>query len=123
MCMTRARMSADGNLYLAFRSAVGNIRDFYLLRGAKSENRFTAIRVNQENWNIDYWPMVGPELTFDPYGRALCAFMTSNRVYWAVADPPINDFRLHGPRQAEKTMRSSQLSRPTGMGKPSSYGK
>jgi hypothetical protein len=95
MCMTRARMSADGNLYLAFRSAVGNIRDFYLLKGAKSENRFTAIRVNQDNWNIDYCPMVGPELTFDPYGRALCSFMTSNRVYWAVAEPPINDFRLH----------------------------
>jgi hypothetical protein len=95
MCMTRARMSADGNLYLAFRSAVGNIRDFYLLKGAKSENRFTAIRVNQDNWNIDYCPMVGPELTFDPYGRALCSFMTSNRVYWAVADPAISDFRLH----------------------------
>jgi hypothetical protein len=95
MCMTRARMGEDGNLYLAFRSAIGNIRDFYLLKGAKSENQFVAIRVNQDNWNIDYCPMVGPELTFDPYGRALCAFMSSNHVYWSVADPPISDFRLH----------------------------
>jgi hypothetical protein len=97
MCMTRARMGEDGNQYLAFRSAVGNIRDFYLLQGAKARNQFTAIRVNQDNWNIDYCPMVGPELTFDPYGRALCAFMSSNRVYWAVADPPVSGFRLHVP--------------------------
>jgi len=95
MCMTRARIGMDGTLYLAFRSAAGNIRDFYLLKGTASENQFTAIRVNGDNWNIDYCPMVGPELTFDPYGQALCSFMTSNRVYWAVAAPPINDFHLH----------------------------
>jgi len=95
MCMTRARVGQGGSVYLAFRSAMGNIRDFYMLKGNISENQFTAIRINQDNWNIDYCPMVGPELTFDPYGRALCAFMTSNRVYWAISDPPHNDFRLH----------------------------
>ena len=39
--------------------------------------------------------MAGPELTFDPYGRALCAFMSSNRVYWSVSDYPVNSFRQH----------------------------
>jgi hypothetical protein len=102
MCMTRARISVDGNVYLAFRSAVGSIRDFYLLKGAPSVNQFTAIRVNHDNWNIDYCPMAGPELCFDPYGSALCAFMTSNRTYWAVADAPAASFRLHVPTPANE---------------------
>jgi hypothetical protein len=103
MCMTRARVGVDGNLYLVFRSATGNMRDFYLLEGSCSSNQFTALRVNQDNWNINYCPMVGPELTFDPYGRALCAFMTSNKVYWAVTDYPITGFRLHVPPPANET--------------------
>ncbi len=30
-------------------------------------------------------------------GRALCAFMSRNRVYWAVADLPNGAFQLHVP--------------------------
>ncbi len=66
MCMMRARTGADGTVYLAFRSAEKNIRDFYVLKAAGGENRFTAIRVNRDNWLFKECPMCGPELTVGP---------------------------------------------------------
>ena len=95
MCMMRARAGADGQVYLAFRSAEDNLRDFYVLKGRITENRFAAVRVNQDNWKIDFCPMCGPELTFAAESRALCAFMSRKKVYWAVADPGLSAFRLH----------------------------
>lgn len=95
MCMMRARADADGNVCLAFRGARDSIRDIYVLKGPIAENRFTALRVNQDHWNIDYCPMCGPELTFTPDGRLLCAFMSRQRVYWAISDPALTSFRLH----------------------------
>ncbi|MCX6927557.1 MAG: sialidase family protein [Verrucomicrobia bacterium] len=95
MCMMRARIGPDGYVYLAFRSAEASIRDFYVLKGRPAENRFTALRVNQDNWEIDYCPMCGPELTFTPSGKSLCAFMTRKRVYWAVGEAETSGYRLH----------------------------
>ena len=95
MCMMRARTGADGYVYLAFRSAEGSIRDFYVLKGRPTENRFTALRVNEDDWNIDYCPMCGPELTLAPNGQSLCAFMTRQRVYWAASDAGMTGYRLH----------------------------
>ena len=95
MCMTRARFGSDGNVYLVFRSAVGNIRDFYVLKGNPAVNNFTAIRVNTDNWFIDYCPMVGPEMEPAKRDRQVCAFMSSNHVYWAVSDSGVNAFSLH----------------------------
>jgi hypothetical protein len=102
MCMMRARAGADGNVYLAFRSGVDSIRDFYVLKGRATENRFTAVRVNEDNWKIDFCPMCGPELTLAADGRSLCAFMSRNRVYWAVADSPGDAFRLHASTPANE---------------------
>ncbi len=95
MCMMRARADVDGNVCLAFRGARDSIRDIYVLKGPIAGNRFTALRVNQDHWNIDYCPMCGPELTFTPDGRLLCAFMSRQRVYWAISDPALTSFRLH----------------------------
>jgi hypothetical protein len=95
MCMMRARFGADGNAYLVFRSAQENIRDFYVLKGAKAENNFTPVRVNLDNWEIKTCPMCGPELTLAPDGRQLCAFMSRHRVYWAVSDRGVTGFALH----------------------------
>ena len=95
MCMMRARAAADGNVYLAFRSAEKNIRDFYVLRGRPTENSFTASRVNEDDWEIDYCPMCGPELTLAPNGQSLCAFTSRKKVYWAIADPGTTGYRLH----------------------------
>lgn len=71
------------------------MRDFYVLRGPIDANRFTALRVNQDNWVIPTCPMCGPELTFTPDGRALCAFMSRNRVYWSITDAKRGAFQLH----------------------------
>ena len=95
MCMMRARMTTDGRACLVFRSATGDVRDFYVLTGKVAENDFTAVRVNTDNWKIDYCPMCGPELTLAPDGRAYCAFMTSHKVYWAVSNANITTFNLH----------------------------
>ncbi|MCX6243171.1 MAG: T9SS type A sorting domain-containing protein [Bacteroidetes bacterium] len=95
MCMTRARFGIDGNVYLAFRSAQNSIRDFYVLKGNPAGNNFTAVRVNNDNWNINYCPMVGPELEADNTGRQFCAFMSNYHVYWAISDPGVNAFTQH----------------------------
>ena len=57
------RMAAS---ILAFRSAERNIRDFYVLKGSPDNNKFTAIRVNEDNWELKTCPMCGPELTLKP---------------------------------------------------------
>jgi hypothetical protein len=116
MCMMRARTGADGYVYLAFRNAEASIRDFYVLKGRPTENRFTALRVNQDNWNIDYCPMCGPELTFSPNGQSLCAFMTRKRVYWAVGDAGMTGYRLHAatPDNEEDELYPSAVANRTG---------
>ena len=95
MCMTRARPGAGGTVLLAFRSAENSIRDFYMLKGDPAANDFTAIRVNYDNWNINYCPMVGPSLETADDGRHYCAYMTGNHVYWSVADAATGAFSLH----------------------------
>ncbi len=93
MCMMRARITADGNVNLALRVANDNLRDFFLLRSPKRENAFTPLRVNEDRWELTTCPMCGPELTLDPAGRMLCAFMSRHRVYWSALDE--GRFTLH----------------------------
>lgn len=103
MCMTRARFGIDGKVYLLFRSAENNIRDFYVLKGYATQNNFTAIRVNSDNWNINYCPMVGPELEISNSGLQYCAFMSDSHVYWTVSDSSISNFTLHVPTPLSET--------------------
>ena len=93
MCMMRAHITADGNVCLALRVANDNIRDFFLLRGPKQENAFKPLRINEDRWEMETCPMCGPELTLDPEGRMLCAFMSRHRVYWSALDE--GRFTLH----------------------------
>jgi hypothetical protein len=66
-----------------------------MLKSRKTENNFTAIRVNTDNWVLPSCPMCGPELTFSPTGRALVAVMARNKVYWAISDEKRAKFDLH----------------------------
>jgi hypothetical protein len=93
MCMMRARMTADGNVCLALRVANDNIRDFFLLRSPVRKNAFTPMRINEDRWLLRTCPMCGPELTLDPAGRMLCAFMSRHHVYWSALDN--GRFTLH----------------------------
>ncbi|MEI7833522.1 MAG: sialidase family protein [bacterium] len=102
MCQMRAVIN-NGQVMLAFRSAASDIRDFYVLTSKVAENAFTTVRVNTDNWKIDYCPMNGPELTLGPDGRAYCAFMTANKVYWAVSDAKVSAFTNHVATPANET--------------------
>ena len=93
MCMMRARITADANACLVYRVANDNIRDFFLLRSPKQEDAFVPLRVNEDYWELNTCPMCGPELTLDPAGRMLCAFMSRHRVYWSALDD--GRFTLH----------------------------
>jgi hypothetical protein len=95
MCLTRARFGIDGRVYLAFRSAENKVRDFYVLRVNPLSNDFTAYRVNNDNWILDFCPMVGPELAISNNGNIYCAFMSSNHVYWSVSAPGETAFAKH----------------------------
>ncbi|MCY2950929.1 MAG: sialidase family protein [Planctomycetota bacterium] len=96
MCMMRAQIT-DGHVYLAFRAADNNIRDFYVLKSPTTENNFIALRVNDDNWKLETCPMCGPELTLAPDGTAIAAFMSRHKVYFATAERPYTKFRLHIP--------------------------
>lgn len=100
MCMMRARITADGNVNLALRVANDNIRDFFLMRGLKRENTFVPLRVNEDRWKLMTCPMCGPELTLDPAGRMLCAFMSRHHVYWSALED--GRFKLHVATPAEE---------------------
>jgi O-glycosyl hydrolase len=102
MCQMRARVDSGGNFCLAFRAADDNIRDFYVLKGSGKDNAFRAIRVNRDEWKIDFCPMCGPELNLSADGRLLSAFMSRNRVYWAISDPQVSRFDLHVATPAEE---------------------
>ncbi len=95
MCLMRARIGTDGKVYLAFRSAENNIRDFYMLKCDVRENAFRAIRVNDDNWHLESCPMCGPEFTLDVKGDGYCAFMSKHKVYWSVLPAGGSAFRLH----------------------------
>lgn len=101
MCAMRARI-ADGHVYLAFRTAESNIRDFYVLRSPTAENRFTALRVNKDNWELKECPMCGPELTIGPKEELLCAFMSRHRVYWLSLSGADSSFQLHVATPADE---------------------
>ncbi len=94
MCLMRARIAGD-QVFLAYRGADNNLRDFWVLKGPATANDFTAIRVNQDNWELKTCPMCGPELTLAPDGRQLCAFMSRHKVYWAISDQGVSKFDLH----------------------------
>ena len=95
MCMMRARFGSDGKVHLAFRTALDNIRDMYVLSGEPRANSFTAARVNQDNWHLETCPMCGPELTVDSAGDAFCAYMAENKVYWSRRRAGEGAFALH----------------------------
>ena len=95
MCMMRARFGTDGKVYVIFRIPENNIRDFYVFKGLPADTSFDMIRVNNDNWNINTCPMVGPEMTVAPDSRFIAAFMSGNKVYWAISDSGVTKFRLH----------------------------
>jgi hypothetical protein len=115
-CRLEARLGPDGQLYLSFRSAYRNIRDAYLLKGAKTENNFHAVRVSEDNWNLDTCPGSGVPFTFDENGRVLASWMSRGRVYWSRSEPGGGRFgpRVGAPQPAGEENYSSVVTNPRG---------
>ena len=102
MCQTRPRF-ANGMLLIAFRSAVANVRDFYVLRGSALANAFTPTRINSDGWVLHECPMNGPELTLGDT-TMVAAFMTddANHVYWSASASAAGPFSGHVPTPAHE---------------------
>ena len=97
MCMTRPRFDADtGELLVAYRGAIDNVRDFRVVRAAGAEvNNFTTSVVNpRDKWVVKDCPMNGPELTLAVHDGAadatqVVAYMTgdANSVFFTTLAP------------------------------------
>lgn len=99
-CRLEARMGADGNAYVAFRSGYQNIRDFYLLKGRKDENDFKAVRVSVDNWKLEGCPMSGAAFSVKKDGRVLISWMSQGKVYWTTSDARAAKFAPRHPAPA-----------------------
>lgn len=109
MCMTRPRIDADtGELLVAYRAAINNVRDFRVVRAAAgaATNDFTTAVVNaRDGWVVDYCPMNGPEMTLSvPRAGAADATQTvafmngdANNVYFSQLAPGSAAFAGHVP--------------------------
>lgn len=83
-CRLEARLSGD-DVYLAFRTGYHNIRDFYLLKGRKTENNFKAVRVSDDAWKLEGCPMSGADFHVEKNGQIVISWMSQGKVYWSNA--------------------------------------
>ena len=65
-CNTSTAVSPDGDVYIAFRSNMENIRDVFVARSRDGGETFgTAIRAASESWELFACPMAGPVIALD----------------------------------------------------------
>ena len=102
-CRIEAVVGKDGYLYVAFRTGYQNIRDFYLLKGRKTENNFRLVPVSADNWELEACPMSGPSFTVEDNGQVLISWMSRNRVYWSISNTEASNFapRVTTPQGGE----------------------
>jgi hypothetical protein len=96
-CRIEAVVGKDGYLYVAFRTGYQNIRDFYLLKGRKTENNFRLVPVSADNWELEACPMSGPSFTVEDSGQVLISWMSRNRVYWSISSSDAMNFAPRVP--------------------------
>lgn len=97
-CRLEARLSGE-DAYIAFRSGYHNIRDFYLLKGRKTENNFHAVRVSEDNWKLEGCPMSGADFRVEKTGQVTLSWMSQGKVYWSQAKTMATGFapRIQAP--------------------------
>lgn len=84
-CGTRAYFGTNGTLFCAYREKAGNIRDMYLLKLAKGQNRFERSKLSDREWKLNACPMTGNSLTGSG-GALLAAWETSGQASFARLD-------------------------------------
>ena len=88
MCAMRLRArGAPGSFALAFRSAVDNVREHWIVNATLSSGAAWAAERTADSWALDSCPMNGPELSgaADGGDSEVIAFMSgdANRVFWS----------------------------------------
>jgi hypothetical protein len=81
-CRLEARLQGD-DVYIAFRTGYHNLRDFYLLKGRKTENNFHATRISEDNWKLEGCPMSGADFLVEKNGQVIVSWMSQGKVYWS----------------------------------------
>ena len=70
-CNTSTAIGPDGDILIAYRSNIDNIRDIYVARSRDGGETFeNAIRMPSESWNVFACPMAGPTIGIDREGTA-----------------------------------------------------
>ena len=102
-CRMEASIGNDGYLYVAFRTGYQNIRDFYLLKGRKTENNFRLVPVSVDNWELEACPMSGPSFAVEDNGQVLISWMSRYKVYWSISNSEAMNFapRVATPQGGE----------------------
>lgn len=95
-CRLEARLNGN-DVYIAFRSGYHNIRDFYLLKGRKTENNFHAVRISEDNWKLEGCPMSGADFRVEKSGAVLVSWMSQGKVYWSKTTPTGFAPRIQAP--------------------------
>lgn len=65
-CTEQMASTADGHIYIVFRSNINNLRDIWLARSYDKGMTFQpALKIVSGDWNIDACPVTGPHITLD----------------------------------------------------------
>ena len=68
-CIQNVAVGPSGEIAIAFRSNVNDVRDIYIVRSADEAKSFgKPIKIQDEEWNIFGCPSTGPSLVFDATG-------------------------------------------------------
>ena len=70
-CPTAAAVTPEGDLLIAYRSNVNNVRDIFVARSTDGGETFgTAIPIPSQPWNLFACPVAGPGIAVDRFGTA-----------------------------------------------------
>ena len=81
-CASRAFLSTDGLLSIAYREKANNIRDMHVLTRAKGQPTFTKQKISSTPWPINACPMTGVSLGGVKNGL-LMAWETKGQVFYS----------------------------------------
>jgi len=77
-CQQQLRVTADGHVYVVFRSNIQNRRDVWLARSMDEGATFEVpILIQSQPWNIAMCPTSGPSIVLDSYENAHISWQDS----------------------------------------------
>jgi hypothetical protein len=106
----RGAIGNGKRLMVGFRGEYRSIRDIYLLEAAGGADRFVAVPVSDDHWQLDICPMAGPFVQSASHSnQVLISWMSRGAVYRASSNDGGQTF---GPRLAPMGGHRSPASSP-----------